>query len=445
MKNFLFSVLCFLAVFMPFQFALNIAPGFDVAILRVIIILLFVFIVVKSLTEQKLVIPTDQQSILLIAFFVVNIFSLFFANNLAFGIRKILFLASIFPLYFILSYQLNNDQTDKKLIRFFKCLVWGGFLSFVFGFIVFLGQFVFGIDALISFYEKIGPLFWGQSLSDSVLSYQSFLVNIGGADYFRMASLFPDPHNFALFAGMISFLSLALYVDFFRENKKSKINFYGMISLMGFVAIFLSFSRAAYIALIASLLIFAALGFKNIFSQKIKTFLLLGIVFLAMISVFSPVTGRFLDIFSREDGSNIGRVQILKDGLNIFKDNILFGVGIGNAPLRYNEDIEYRNPTNSHNTYLEIAIENGILGLVLWIGLILGMIFRLVAMSLRQVGDRQEYPMVLGVVCALAFFAIHSLFEVFLYSPINLSVLMILMALGSILLNLERFKKNNNI
>lgn len=443
MKNFLFSVLCFLAVFMPFQFALNIAPGFDVAILRVIIISLFVFIVVKSLTEQKLVIPTDQQSLLLIAFFMVNAFSLFFTNNLAFGIRKILFLASIFPLYFILSYQLNNDQADKKLIKFAKCLVWGGFLSFVFGLIIFLGQFVFGIDALIGFYEKIGPLFWGQSFSESVLNYQSFLVNVGGADYFRMVSLFPDPHNFSLFAGMISFLSLALYI-FFRENKKPTINFYGIISLMGFVAVFLSFSRAAYIALIASLLIFATLGFKNIFSQKIKTFLLLGIVFLAMISVLSPVTGRFLDIFSREDGSNIGRVQILKDGLNIFKDNILFGVGIGNAPLHYNEDIEYRNPTNSHNTYLEIAIENGILGLVLWIGLILGMIIRLVIMSLSRVGDGQE-SMVLGVVCASAFFAIHSLFEVFLYSPINLSVLMILMALGSVLLNLERFKKDNNI
>lgn len=444
MKDFFFNVLCFLAVFAPFQFALNVAPGFDVAVLRVIIILLFVFVVAKSLADKKMIVPADQQSILLIAFFVVNIFSLFFANNLAFGIRKVLFLASIFPLYFILSFQLNNNQTDKRLIKFAKCLVWGGFLSFVFGFIVFLGQFVFGIDALIGFYGKIGPLFWGQSFSESVLNYQSFLVNVGGVDYFRIVSLFPDPHNFSLFVGMISFLSLALYV-FFRENKKLTINFYGIISLMGFVAVFLSFSRAAYIALIASLLIFVALGFKNVFSQKIKRFLLLGAVFLAIIFSLSPIANRFSDIFSREDGSSIGRVQILKDGLDIFRENILFGVGIGNAPLYYNEDIEYRNPTNSHNTYLEIAIENGILGLFLWIGLILGMIVRLVAMSLRRVGDRQESTMVLGVVCALVFFAIHSLFEVFLYSPINLSVLMILMALGSVLLNWERFKKDNNI
>ena len=216
MRNFFFNVLCFLAVFAPFQFALNIAPGFDVAVLRVVIILLFVFVVIKSLAEKKLVIPNDQQSILLIAFFVVNAFSLFFADNLVFGIRKILFLASIFPLYFILSDKLNNDLTDKKLIKFTKHLVWGGFLSLVFGFFIFLGQFVFGVDALFGFYKKIGPLFWGQSLSDSVLNYQSFLVNIGGADYFRMASLFPDPHNFALFAGMISFLSFALCVYFFR-------------------------------------------------------------------------------------------------------------------------------------------------------------------------------------------------------------------------------------
>lgn len=428
----LFNVLCLFAVFLPFQFALNIAPGIDLAVVRVIVLGLFVFISCKSLIDKKFIIPINWQSIFLIAFFVLNIFSLFFADNLMFAIRKILFLTSIIPIYFVIVYILNNSE--EKFRKFVKYLTWGGILSVFVGVIIFLGQYILGIDAVLSFYSKIGYYFWGQSFSESVLNYQSFLVNIGGVDYLRMSSLFPDPHNFALFAGIISFLTLSLFLISANKSKKESV-FYGVISLICFLSVFLSFTRAAYLALGVSLVIVLAIVVM-VRNNSNKTVIGVISALLFVVFLFSPAKDRFLDVFSREDGSNIERMQIFKNGLSIFKDNLLFGVGIGNAPLAYNENIDYRNPTNSHNTYLEIAIENGVFGLAAWCLLVFGTIIQLIKLAVRKQGEERFY--VLGLIGSLLFFTVHSFFEVFLYSPINLSLVMIILAINSIeILNIK--------
>lgn len=421
----LFNVLCLLAVLLPFQFALNIAPGIDLAVVRVIILGLFVFVVCKSLIDKKFIIPINWQSIFLIVFFVLNIFSLFFADNLMFAIRKILFLTSMIPLYFVVVYILSNSE--ERFRKFVKYLAWGGILSVFVGISIFLGQYILGIDAVMGFYGKIGHYFWGQSFSESILNYQSFLVNIGSVDYLRMASLFPDPHNFALFAGIISFLTLPLFLISANKSKKEAV-FYGVISLLCFLSVFLSFSRAAYLALGVSLVVVLAIV---VMARDNSNKTVIGVIsaLLFIVFLFSPAKDRFLDIFSLEDGSNIERMQILKNGLSILKDNWLFGVGVGNAPSAYNENIDYRNPANSHNTYLEIAIENGVLGLAVWCLLVFGTIIQLIKLVVKKQGEGRFY--VLCLIGSLLFFAIHSFFEVFLYSPINLSMLMILFAINS--------------
>lgn len=488
MKDFLFNILCFLAVLLPFQFALNIAPGFDLAISRVIILILLIFVVLKSLFKRDFFIPINLQSVFLLAFLAINAFSLFIAANFEFGMRKFLFLVSIIPLYFIVQNILKNKSTDQ-VVMFLKYLVAGGFASFLAGFAIFLSQFFVGIDGLFGFYQKIGPFFWGKSFSASVLSNQSFLVNAGGDDFFRMAALFPDPHNFALFAGTITFLSFSLALFYLKENislnykmsdvrlfqatnravfnntarmgvkdittqmafcnlKNKNIFIYGFISMFGIISILLSFSRGSYLALAMAILFIVLILLINNYQpemnlvefKKIKNrlrnkfgimavsvILLLALVFL----IFSPAKDRFSSIFSGDDGSIAGRVELLKRGLSISKENLLFGVGIGSAPVYYNEDIDYRNPTNSHNNYLEIIIENGILGLIVWIALIFGTIAQL----LRFKNNGNFRLISVGLAGALLFFAISSFFEVFLYSPINLAMLMILLGLSSVIIN----------
>lgn len=434
------------AALLPFQFALNIAPGFDVSIIRVAVLFLFGAMILKSFFKKDFFISANLQSGCLILFLAINIFSMFLAKNTEFSLRKILFLGSVFPLYFVVV-DIYRDKLDKDFIlRLIKWVVWGGAVSFFMGMIIFLGQFIFGIDSVLGFYQKIGPFFWGNTFSLSIFNHQSFLVNVSGKNFLRMASFFPDPHNFALFAGMVCFLALAIFLYHLKEQgSASKAGFYGAIFLLGVMSVFLSFSRGAYLALFGGVFAVFILRpndkfpkiIKNLKSVSLSKFLFLVIVIVVIGAlIIGPVKNRFVDIFSFSDGSNVGRIQIMKDGFNIFKEHFLLGVGIGNAPLYYNEDVDYRSPVNSHNTYLEIAIESGLGGLAIWLVLLGGTILQLIKRFRGRLSTINEFYkyLALGLLGSLVFFAVHSVFEVFLYSPINLSAIIILLAISSIIL-----------
>ena len=69
-------------------------------------------------------------------------------------------------------------------------------------------------------------------------------------------------------------------------------------------------------------------------------------------------------------GSAAQRLDILKNGWHIFTDHPFFGVGIGcynEANARYAPKLGRRD---AHNTYLSLAVEMGLPGLVLWLGLV---------------------------------------------------------------------------
>jgi O-antigen ligase len=70
------------------------------------------------------------------------------------------------------------------------------------------------------------------------------------------------------------------------------------------------------------------------------------------------------------EGSASERFEILKTGLSIFASNPVVGVGIGcyrEANGRYAPQLGERD---AHNTYISLAAETGLPGLLLWLGLV---------------------------------------------------------------------------
>jgi O-antigen ligase len=70
------------------------------------------------------------------------------------------------------------------------------------------------------------------------------------------------------------------------------------------------------------------------------------------------------------EGSARDRFEILKTGLSIFASNPVVGVGIGcyrEANARYAPQLRERD---AHNTYVSLAAETGLPGLLLWLGLV---------------------------------------------------------------------------
>src|SRR4030065_2037487 len=98
MMNYLFLILILL---LPLQFALNISENFDLATTRVLVPVLFLLWIVKSLARKKLWIPNKMEMWLVATFLFLSAFSLYLGRDASAGLRKMLYLLTIFPIFFV--------------------------------------------------------------------------------------------------------------------------------------------------------------------------------------------------------------------------------------------------------------------------------------------------------------------------------------------------------
>ena len=498
------QVLILLIFYLPFQVALNIAPGIDLASGRVLILYLFIVWIIKSLAEKRFVIRFNLQTILICLFLFISIFSITQAWDTERAIRKILVFLSIFPLYFIITSISSEVETrhclvstvvnNKKYIsKILNMLIIGGFILSLIGVIQFILQFIIGIDPIIIFWSKyVSPLFYGNTFGAEVISNPSWLVNISGATVLRAFSLFPDPHMFSFYLGLLIPIVLAIVLvdknkinchselvsesdgnkglscfQLVRQsimrtgkdsNYKRKIlkqvqddrhtffnnKFLYLILVTMLLAELLTFSRGGYLGMMAGIGITIILLWRQIaFNKKIVLGLTSAIAIIFLLTTSQPVLSRFLSSFNFNEGSNTERLKNWSQGSEMFADNFLFGVGIGNYSLEINPTIEYRSPVYAHNLYLDIGAEMGIFALAIWLLLVGVTIWQLYKASKKTEEDFFRV-LSLGLIGSLFWFSAHSFFDTSIYSPTILAIFTIIISLAvTIFVETEYNKKSN--
>lgn len=407
--------LLFLACYLPFQVALNPTTGVDLASIRVLILGLFFWWLARGLKDKKIYLPNNFQTSCVTLFLFLTAFSAFFARNADWSVRKLGFLLSIFPIYFIVSDVVNTPEKLRKMII---GLVISGTLAASLGIAQFMAQFFVGIDALYLFWSKyVAMPFLGRTFSQAVLEHPSWLANISGHTYFRAISVFPDPHMFAFFLGLLLPLAIAL---FFKDKKKMWLLCAGVI----FCADILTFSRGGYLGLVGGgVAVFFVL--QNKVAKRYRIGIFLGLAFLAVaLMIPGPVSSRFFSSFNVEEGSNVGRLAMWRAATENILAHPLVGVGLGNFSLAVSPLATYREPIYAHNTYLDIAVESGVLAALAWLGLILFS----VAAFLKKAGQDWLY---FGAAISLIIFAIHSMTETGVYSPVVLTLFLIIIAFSN--------------
>ncbi|HAT73745.1 MAG: hypothetical protein US30_C0005G0040 [Candidatus Moranbacteria bacterium GW2011_GWF2_36_839] len=410
----IFNLFLFLCFYLPFQIALNPAAGVDLASIRVLILMLFFVWVYDNIRNKKKLFFLDTQVRLILFFLFLSVASLFFAQNYGWGARKLLYLFSILPLYFVVKDILNSRE---KVIKTLKSLVLSGAIVSIFGIIQFFAQFFWNYENISKLYSNyIGPIFWGENLARMVSDYPSWLVGVSGQNYFRAIATFPDPHSFSLFLGMMLPLSVIL---FFVSEKK-------VLWIFSFVVIFLAniltFSRGGYVAIIVGITIFVGVFWNKI---QIKQKLMAGlavIILVLMLTVPGPVSQRFDSSFDLQEGSNAGRIGMWQKSLGIILEKPFFGTGIGNFSLEVDNNAGYRNPIYAHNTYLDIAVEEGILASLIWILILFITLLNFWIFSKKDM-------IYCGFFVSLIIFSAHSMVETGIYSPIVLTLFLIIISL----------------
>lgn len=152
---------------------------------------------------------------------------------------------------------------------------------------------------------------------------------------------------------------------FFKQNFKYKKFLRPLAIILIAILLVVSMSRTALV--VYSLLLLLIIGkskntFRNIFYISIVvSILLLMLNFIFNINVFDSFAARFfMDGGAIETISQDERFTVYKQSINSISQHPFLGVGIGNFNL-----INERGYTNSHNIFLNILVERGVLGFIL--------------------------------------------------------------------------------
>ena len=238
----------------------------------------------------------------------------------------------------------------------------------------------------------------------------------------RMSSTFTNPLMFACFLVMI--MPLAAYVLFYSESKKRRI--IGLVCFALIVGgIASSYSRGPYVyaVIVAAVLLF--------YGGK-RAFVLVGMggAGLGAIAVFaSGVFKRLLTIFNVKDISVSTRSKIWTACFEMLKDHWVFGYGTGVNNIRevLNNNYNIKQP-HAHNLFLEILLENGIFGLVLFLAV--PAVFAFMMIKLARKGKKQK-GIAVTFLASLAGFCMCGMTDYLFYGLKPMCYFFMLMGLGA--------------
>ncbi len=406
--------------FLPFQWALSPAEGIDLALIRVVSLVIAGYWLVTVFVKKRLFLPIGWEIFFFASFLFLAVISLAWAEERSFAERKLLFLFSFVPLFLALCDRWREYPQEKKLVL--RAFVGGALVLAVGSLFLFLLQFLFGVEQIFSLLiHSLLPFFLGDTFSQAVALHPSLLVNISGMTLLRASGIFPDPHMFAFYMGMALPFALA-----FAYEEKERRRFWFVVAVVLLLADLLSFSRGGYIGLLCGggVLFF---GYRSIFSwskQRVR-WVIFALVLVFFGALATPLGGRFMSIFSAEDGSNKERLRLWGEAATYVGERPLLGVGLGNYPLLVKPGAGYREPIYAHNMYLDIVLELGLLGLGSFLFLF-GLVFIRLVYSLRS----SHNVFALSTAAALAVFLGHGFFETPLFSVHIFPVLLLLLSLG---------------
>ena len=408
----LFFALVFL---LPFTFALNPSDQIDLSFVRLFIIFIFFLWLAKLLIRKQLIIDFRFRFWALLIFLSLCALSLLWAGNLFRAERKLLFLFSLFPFYFLAFTATLNASFRLSLIRF---LILGATASAFFSLLIFSAQFIIGLNPTLKIITQIiAPFFLGTTFSHTVITFPSWLVNLSGKTVLRTLGTFPDPHLLALYLNMLLPLTWFLLVrkKLFSSKLKSWIIF-----LIILTASLLSFSRAGYLSLLVGMaFLFLSNNLIVLFRKKSIAILIFLSFFVLFFAIPNPITNRFLSSFDFAEGSNQGRIIMWQKALKIIRLHPFGGVGLGNLSYELAPKASYRTPIYAHNLFLDFGAETGLFNALLLSLIILSPLFSYF---------KKPTPLKKALASALLIFFVHSLFETPFYSVRVFPLFLILLA-----------------
>ena len=195
-------------------------------------------------------------------------------------------------------------------------------------------------------------------------------------------------------------------------------------AFMSVVALFLTGCRGAYIGcMVIFLSVFGicAKFFWAKFKKLFTTIVASAFAFATAVMIFvTPIRTRVFSIFSmRQDSSNSFRFNVYHSALQMFRDNWLLGIGVGNKNFREIYGLYMRtgfDALSAYNIYLETAVESGIFALVTFLGFLFVMLKDGIKLILKSDGVKDVIFVSTAVVAILGVM-VHGFVDTVFFRP----------------------------
>lgn len=417
--------------------------------------IVFFFIVLTILSG--LFCSTDTIGICIFFTLLVSVINILISKGQKFLPKSFDIALFIFLLVSIIS-MLNSTLPMASLKGLFKTLTYIGFYFSTVQFLSYnkskIKYFILLISGCIVF-ESIIAIIQNHSHVLPLASWQD-VSKTNPEDILSRAFGTLKPYNPNLLAAyLITGFPLILKLVIDSLYKRVKIGFitYLIAFMTSLLAIIYTGSRGAYLALsaifVAIILItyrFIFVDFNNDFYKKWwKNIVLAGTGVATLLIISTPsILKRILSIFLlRGDSSTSFRMNVYNSSIEMFLDNPLLGIGLGNTTFR--EFYGYYmmsgfDALSAYSIYLETAVETGILGLLAFLSFLFLLLKPAVKVILSNIDVRNK-TLVSCCLLSLIGVMVHGLFDTVFYRPQVQTLFWFVVAILNVELNNFKIKQ----
>ena len=254
----------------------------------------------------------------------------------------------------------------------------------------------------------------------------------------RVRAFYGSPNNLALYLGRVFplVLTAAAWLFFSLLVRGSKREWrrlaYSLAAIVMAVALFLTYSRGAWVLGVpAALLFLAVMRGRRAFGVAVGV-----LAVIAVVAILITGTGRLGSVLNTNEGTTFLRLQLWQSSWSMAGDHPVLGVGLDNFLYEYRTRYvlptawEEFNLSHPHNLVLDFWLSLGLPGL-LWLGWALILFFR----RGRHVCDwpcpasDDDRLLVLGLMAGMVNFLAHGLVDVAFFLVDLSFVFMLMMAL----------------
>ncbi len=242
---------------------------------------------------------------------------------------------------------------------------------------------------------------------------------------FRVYSTLGNPNVLGEYLLLIIPTAVACF--FVAKNNIFKLFYFFAAGVM-MVCLILTYSRGCYLGIMVAAGVFMVLLDRR--------FIILGILGLLLMPFVLPDTiiNRFMSIGNMQDSSTSYRFYIYMGTISMLKDYWLSGIGPGQSA--YNKVYPYYgynqiSAPHSHNTFLQVMCDTGIMGIILFVSVIY-QFFKLLFRAYINIDDKTTKIFVISFMSSISGFIVQSLFDYTFYNYRVTLLFWIYIALGAV-------------